>query len=159
MEIAKDTLVHIEYSLHDADGVHLNPNERELIYLHGGYGHIFSELENAMDGKVLYDTFKITLSPEKAFGEYKEELLFEEQLSDLPEDVFVGMELDGNNDEFPEETIIYIITNIHNDSATLNGNHPLAGKTITFEGLITEIQELNEDEVRAILEHDAHHHD
>ena len=40
MKIAKNTLVHIEYTLHDADGVHLNPNEGELIYLHGGYGHI-----------------------------------------------------------------------------------------------------------------------
>ena len=159
MKIAKNTLVHIEYTLHDADGVHLNPNEGELIYLHGGYGHIFSELENALEGKVLDDTFKVTLSQEEAFGEYNEELLFEEQLSALPEEIYVGMELDGSNDESPEENIIYIVTNITKDSVTLNGNHPLAGKTITFEGVITEIQELNEDQVRAILEHDSHHHD
>lgn len=158
MKIAKNALVHLEYRLSDADGVHLNPNEGELIYLHGDYGHIFSELENTLEGKSVNDTFKVTLSPEEAFGEYKAELLFEEQLSELPEDIFIGMELDGSNEESPEETIIYTIININDDSATLNGNHPLAGKTLTFEGTITEIQELNADEVRGILEHDEHDH-
>ncbi|EDZ63383.1 peptidylprolyl isomerase, FKBP-type [Sulfurimonas gotlandica GD1] len=159
MEIARNRLVHIEYTLHDADGIHLNPNEGELIYLHGGYGHIFSELENALDGKVVDDTFKVTLSPQEAFGEFEEELLFTEELSELPEDIYVGMELDGDSDELSEKNIIYTIMNINDEYATLNGNHPLAGKTLTFEGLITEIQELNEDEVQAILEHDTHHHD
>lgn len=159
MKIAKNALVHLEYRLSDADGVHLNPEEGELIYLHGGYGHIFAELENALEGKAINDTFKVTLSPEEAFGEHKEELLFEEQLSELPEDIFIGMELDGSDDESPEENIIYTITEINDDFATLNGNHPLAGKTLTFEGIITEVQELNAEEVRGILEHDAHGHE
>ena len=158
MKIAKDTLVHIEYTLHDANGVHLNPNEGELIYLHGGYGHIFSELENVLEGKVLDDTFKVTLSEEEAFGKYNEELLFEEQLSDLPEDIYVGMELDGNDDDSAQEALIYIVTNINGNSVTLNANHPLAGKTITFEGVITEIQELDKDQVKSVLEHDTNHH-
>jgi FKBP-type peptidyl-prolyl cis-trans isomerase SlyD len=151
--------VYLEYTLHDADGAHLNPNEGELIYLHGGYGHIFPELENAVDGKVVDDTFKVTFSPEKAFGEYDEELLVKELLSDLPKDIYIGMELDGNTDESPDETVVFRVMDIQSDHALLNGNHPLAGKTLTFEGVITKIQELEEDAIRKILEHGTQHLD
>ena len=48
---------------------------------------------------------------------------------------------------------------IRDDYATLNGNHPLAGKTLTFEGVITKIQELEVEAVNRILEHGTQHHD
>ena len=159
MKIAKNTLVYLQYTLHDANGVHHNPNEAELIYLHGGYGHIFPEFENAIDGKVVDDTFKLTLPPEDAFGEYDEELFVKEKLSNLPKDIYVGMELDGDSEESPEEVVIFTVMDIRDDYATLNGNHPLAGKTLTFEGVITKIQELEEEAVRRILEHGTHHQD
>ena len=46
MKITKNILVNIDYRLTDADNNHLNPEEEELIYLHGGYGHIFQDLED-----------------------------------------------------------------------------------------------------------------
>ncbi|MFT7004024.1 MAG: FKBP-type peptidyl-prolyl cis-trans isomerase SlyD [Sulfurimonas sp.] len=159
MKISKNKLVYLQYTLHDAEGVHLNPDEGELIYLHGGYNQVFPELENAVDGKVVDDTFKVTIPPEEAFGEYDEELLVKESLDDLPKDIYVGMELDGNTDESPDVTVIFTVTDIQDDHATLNGNHPLAGKTLTFDGVITQIQELEEDAIVKILKHGAHHHD
>ncbi|WP_373002591.1 peptidylprolyl isomerase [Sulfurimonas sp.] len=159
MEIAKNRLVYLQYTLHNADGEHLNPNEGELIYLHGGYGHIFPELENAVEGKVVDDTFKVTFSPEEAFGEYDEELIVKELLSDLPKDIYVGMELDGSTDVAPDETVIFTVIDIQDDHATLNGNHPLAGKTLTFEGVVKKIQELEENAINKILEHGTQHLD
>ncbi len=159
MEISKNKLVYLDYTMHNADGKHLNPNEGELIYLHGGYGHTFPAFENAIDGKVVDDTFKITFPPEEAFGKYDEELLVKGQLSDLPKDIYLGMELDGNTDESPDETVVFTVMDIQDDHAILNGNHPLAGKTLTFEGVITKIQELEEDAIRTILEHGTQHLD
>jgi FKBP-type peptidyl-prolyl cis-trans isomerase SlyD len=158
IKISKNKLVYIDYTLHDSEGEHLNQDESELIYLHGGYGQVFVELENAVEGKMVDDTFKVTISPENAFGIYDENLVLKEQLGDLPEDVHVGMELDLD-DESSEENIIYTVVDIQNDYATINGNHPLAGKTLTFEGVIKEIQELDEDAIENILEHEKHHHD
>ncbi len=155
MKITKNILVNIEYRLSDADGNHLNPEEEELIYLHGGYGHIFQELEDALEGKEAGDTFKVTLTPKQAFGEYKEELIVQEALSELPEDIFIGMELEGSDEE---SQLIYVITNIGDDSALLNANHPLAGRTLTFEGKITELQELSDEEAKELLEHEHHDH-
>jgi len=157
MKISKNKLVYLEYTLHDADGKHLNPDEGELIYLHGGYGHTFEAFENAIDSKVVDDTFKITLPPEESFGEYDEELLIKEHLKDLPKDIYVGMELDGNTDVSPDEIVIFTVIDIQDDHATLNGNHPLAGKILTFKGIITKVQELEEEAINRIIKHGTQH--
>jgi len=159
MEISKNKLVYLDYTINDTDGKHLNPNEGELIYLHGGYGHTFPAFENAIDGKKVNDTFDVTFPPEDAFGEYDEELLVKVSLSDLPKDIYVGMELDGNNAVSPDEIVIFTVIDIQKDHATLNGNHPLAGKTLTFKGVITKIQELEEKAINKILEHGTQHLD
>ncbi|MDD2790316.1 MAG: FKBP-type peptidyl-prolyl cis-trans isomerase [Sulfurimonas sp.] len=157
MQITKNILVNIEYRLSDENNNHLNPDEGELIYLHGGHGHIFQELEDALEGKKAGDTFKVTLRPEQAFGLHNEELLVQEPLSELPEDIFIGMELDGL-DEQTQESILYVVTDIEDDFATLNANHPLAGLTLTFEGTITELEELTQEGIDEILAHEHHEH-
>jgi len=157
MKITKNILVHLDYCLSDAQNNHLNPDEEELIYLHGGHGHIFQELEDALEGKSAGDTFKVTLKPEQAFGEYKDELVVTENVSDLPEDIFIGMELDAS-DEGSDESTIYVVTNIQDDKVLLNANHPLAGLTLTFEGRVMELEELTPEGVQEILEHESHEH-
>jgi FKBP-type peptidyl-prolyl cis-trans isomerase SlyD len=154
MKITKNTLVHIDYRLSDSDNNHLNPNETELIYLHGGYGHVFQALEDALNNKEAGDSFKVTLTPDEAFGEYDEDLIVQEPLSELPEDIYIGMELDTDD----ESQTLYVVTNIQDDFALLNANHPLAGCTLTFEGKITELQELSDEEIKELLEHDHHDH-
>ena len=157
MQITKNILVNINYRLSDEENNHLNPGEEELIYLHGGHGHIFGELEDALEGKEAGDTFKVTLTPAQTFGEYIEELIEQEPVSALPEDIFIGMELNGS-DEGSEEEVIYVVTNIQDDVVTLNANHPLAGKTLTFEGTITELEEITEEGIKEILDHKHHDH-
>lgn len=154
MKITKNILVNIDYRLTDENNNHLNEGEEELIYLHGGYGHIFQDLEDVLEGKEVGDTFKVTLAPSQAFGEYKEELVVKEPLEELPEDIFIGMELEGAEDE----DLVYSVTHIEDDFALLNANHPLAGLTLTFEGTVTELQELGDEEIKEILEHEHHDH-
>lgn len=157
MKITKDILVHIDYRLSDENNNHLNPEEEELIYLHGGYGHVFQKLEDALEGKTAGDTFKVTLLPTEAFGEYKESLIVQEPLSALPEDIFIGMELDASSED-SDESLIYVVANVQDDFAILNANHPLAGLTLTFEGKIMELEELTPEGIKEILEHDEHEH-
>lgn len=156
MKITKNILVHIDYSLKDENDFHLNPDEEELIYLHGGYGHVFAKLEEHLEGKEAGDSFKVTLTPDEAFGPYKEELVVLESLSLLPEDIFIGMELESVDEE-SGEVLIYAVSNLEGENALLNANHPLAGKTLTFEGVITELEELTQEGVNEILAHDAEH--
>jgi len=156
MKITKDILVHIDYSLRDENGVHLNPEEEELIYLHGGYGHVFAKLEEHLEGKEAGDKFCVTVSPEDAFGVYDENLVERESLHNMPEGIMEGEELESV-DENSGEKLIFIVTNIEGDEVLLDANHPLAGKTLKFDGVITELEELTEEGVAEILAHDAQH--
>jgi FKBP-type peptidyl-prolyl cis-trans isomerase SlyD len=156
MKITKNILVELDYRLTDEDNNHLNPEEEELIYLHGGYGHVHEALEEALEGKAEDEEFKIVLTPTQAFGEYDENLVVKELLSDLPKELYVGMELDSADDDAEEEGTIYIVKEIQEEFAILDANHPLAGLTLTFEGKVVNLQALSEDEIEELLAHDHH---
>jgi FKBP-type peptidyl-prolyl cis-trans isomerase SlyD len=152
MKITKDVLVCLEYRITDEEGECLNPEDSELIYLHGGYDHVFAALETCLEGKEEGDLFKATFAPHEAFGVYREDLLVKVPLSELPEDIFVGMEME-TDEEDGEEKRIYLVTEIEEEYALLDANHPFAGLTLTFEGEVTELQALSEEAIEEILAH------
>ncbi len=156
MTITENALVSLDYRLTDTEGNLLNPDQEPLIYLHGGHGHLFRKVEEALEGKSVGETFHVTLSPGEAFGDYDKELVVEEPLSELPDEITVGMEIDGYMEESPDDVIIYTVTELHEEYAVLDGNHPMAGMSLIFEGTVQDVQELSEEAIREILEH---HHD
>ncbi|MBW7861770.1 MAG: FKBP-type peptidyl-prolyl cis-trans isomerase, partial [Rhodocyclaceae bacterium] len=70
MEIAKNTVVTLEYTVRDSDGNMIDDGEHPLVYLHGGYDGIFPLLEEALHGKKVGERFQVKLQPEDAFGDY-----------------------------------------------------------------------------------------
>jgi FKBP-type peptidyl-prolyl cis-trans isomerase SlyD len=158
MPITKNSLVTLEYRLTSTEGELLNPEEELLTYLHGGYGQIFEKVEDALEGKKVGDNVHIELAPAEAFGDYDGSLVLEESLHELPDDLAVGMEIDGYLEENPEDVIIYTVKEIRGEEAVLDGNHPLAGQSLVFDATVQEIQPLEEDAVREILEHHHHYH-
>lgn len=154
MTITKDCLVTVDYHINDTEGKILHEEEEPIIYLHGNYGHIFKVIEEILEGKSIGDTFKVTLSCEQAFGQYDPELVLTEDLSELPEGLSVGMEIDGYMDEDSEDVTIYMVSEIDGDKATLDGNHPLAGMDLVFEGTVLEIHEASKEEIHEILNHE-----
>lgn len=157
MPIEKNTLVTLDYRLSSPEGETLH-DEKDLMYVQGGYDQIFANVETALEGKDVGDTIRVALSPEDAFGEYDGSLVLEEFLSELPDELEVGMEIDGYSEENPDDVIIYTVKEIRGDKAVLDGNHPLAGQSVVFEATVKELQALDEAAVKEILEH-HHHHD
>jgi len=156
MSITKNTLVTLDYRLTSPEGEELYA-EKDLMYLHGGFEQIFEKVEAALEGRNVGDKVSVALSPADAFGNYDGALLIEESLSELPEDLEVGMEIDGYDEANPDDVIIYTVKEIRGDEAVLDGNHPLAGRSIVFEAEVTETQALDEAAVQEILEHQHHH--
>lgn len=154
MQITKNCIVTVDYHINDLEGNLLHKEEEPIVYLHGNYGQIFSKIEETLDGKQIGDTFSVTLSAEDAFGTYDPELVVTEKLSELPDDLSVGMEIDGfeDDEDETEEVVIYTVTKIEDDHATLDGNHPFADMDIIFEGIVLDIEEASEEEIQEILE-------
>lgn len=157
MTITKDCIVTIDYHINDTEGNLLHEEEEALVYLHGNYGHIFPSVEKELEGKSIGETFKIELSADKAFGIYDPSLVISEALSELPLEISVGMELDGYFEEDSDDVIIYTVSEIEGDHATLDGNHPLAGMDLIFEGTVLDIHEATPEEIKEVQEfHHTH---
>lgn len=153
MTVTKNCIVTLDYIVTTSDGQMIDEGKEPLVYVHGGYENIFAPVEKAMEGKSVGDSFKVAVSAIEAFGEYDEELLVIEALDNLPDDLTVGMQIEGYMPEDEDDIFIYTVTEIKDDSAVLDGNHPLAGINMVFEGTVTEIHPATQEEIDAMLHH------
>lgn len=151
LKIEKNALVSMSIKLEDENGNIVDESD-EMIYLHGGYNQIFQKLEDELEGKKVGDSFHVKLTPSEAFGEYKESFVLKELLEDLPEEISIGTELDGE-----EQGVVYVVESIDETHATLNANHELAGIALIVTGEILEIEHLSDEAVEEILKAEHHH--
>ena len=150
-KIKRNTLVSMSLKLENKAGDIIDDSD-EFMYLHGGYKQIFQKLEDLLDGKEVGAHFRLVLTSAQGFGEYDESLVLKELLENLPEDIAVGMELDGEDKE-----MIYVVERIEQEYAILNANHPLAGIEIVASGEILEIEHLSDEAVEEVLKAEDHH--
>jgi FKBP-type peptidyl-prolyl cis-trans isomerase SlyD len=155
MKIVKNTVVSLSYELFDSDGELLERVEDPVSYLHGGYDGIFPLVEEALHGKKTGDHCEVTMQPGDAFGEYDHTLVEVEPRNAFPKEVEVGMQFEGGPENSEEEDfILFTVTDVTDDEVTVDGNHPLAGKTLTFNCTVTGVRPATAEE----LEH-GHVHD
>lgn len=150
MKVVKNSVVTLDYRVTNPEGVEVDDGQTPLVYLHGGYDDLFPKLEEALEGKAVGDTVTVRLHADEAFGEYDPELVQIESLDNLPEEVEVGMELEGapaDESDEDEEIIFYRVTAIDGDEATLDGNHPLAGQPLVFTCTVAAIRPASADEL------------
>ncbi|OGS81418.1 MAG: peptidylprolyl isomerase [Gallionellales bacterium GWA2_59_43] len=148
MKIAKDTVVSLRYELFDADGELLEKVEDPVSYLHGGYDGIFPLVEEALHGKSVGDICNVTMKPDDAFGEYDHQLVEVEQRSAFPKDVAIGMQFEGGPESSDEDDfMLYTVVDVTDDEVTVDGNHPLAGKILTFNCSVVGVRAATEEEL------------
>lgn len=104
-----------------------------------GEGEMYEPVEAALIGMQVGEKKTIVITPEDAFGEYDSESIFNIKRSELPEDITpeVGLTLEvaGEDEDFYMVTMIEIT----DEEITLDTNHPLAGKELTYEFELVEI--------------------
>lgn len=157
MQIAKDTVVALDYELFDVDGNLIEKTDEPIEYLHGGYDGIFPVVEQALDGKNAGDTCRVRLEPDDAFGEYDAELVHVEPLDKFPGTVNVGMQFEGRSGT-SDEMLVYTVTDIADDKVVVDGNHPLAGQTLDFSCTVSSVRSATSEELQHGHAHGAHSH-
>lgn len=159
MEIVKNSVVTLKYTVVDPDGNMIDDGSHPLVYLHGGYDGIFPVLEEALHGKKVGDQLKVKLQPEDAFGDYDEELVLVEDISQFPENIEVGMSFERVTED-GEEDMLYRITDIADGKVVVDGNHPLAGTALVFDITVAEVRKATAEELAHGHVHGpgGHHH-
>lgn len=139
-------MVALDYELFDADGSLVEKTDGPIEYLHGGYHGIFPLVEKALEGKRVGDRCRVRLAPGDAFGEYDAELVQVEPRSKFPDSVAVGMQFEGTG-ERSHEARIYTVTDIAADKVVVDGNHPLAGRTLDFSCVVAGVRAASTEEM------------
>ena len=157
MEVAKNTVVSLNYELSDTDGKLIEKTDSPIEYLHGGYDGIFPLVEKALAGKSAGETCRVRLEPDDAFGEYDAGLVHLEPRNKFPDSIAVGMQFEGRGTE-SGSTLIYTVTNIADDKVVVDGNHPLAGKALDFICTVAAVRAATKEELTHGHVHGPHGH-
>ncbi len=160
MQIAEKSVVSIHYTLTNAEGNVLDSSEGQdpLAYLHGA-SNIIPGLENALVGKSVGDSLKVTVEPEEGYGPVRDELV-----QDVDRSAFSGIDSIEIGMQFMAQTPWgeqpVTVVKVEGDNITLDGNHPLAGQTLTFDVEVVEVRAATDEEVEHGHAHGAggHHH-
>ena len=113
--------------------------ERDPLEFVLGQGSLIPGFESAVEGREAGEKVCVTLPPDKAYGDVDRELIFTVPRAQVPDHIPLnaGVPLQLSNEQGQMDVTI---TEVGADEITLDANHPLAGKTLTFEIEIVEIR-------------------
>lgn len=138
--ITEGSKVSLEYTLNVDGGetVDSNTGEDPLVYTQGN-NEIIPALEEELNGLAAGDEKQVTLPPEQAYGAVDPEAFQEVPLEQIPEDarqegqLLVMQDQQGNRQQIK-------VSEIREETALLDLNHPLAGKTLQFDVKVLDVQ-------------------
>jgi peptidylprolyl isomerase len=114
---------------------------REPLEFTIGAQSVIRGFEAAVEGMAVGSKTTVVIGPEDAYGPRVDGKITTIERSQLPDDPDpeVGMVLQA---EAPEGTVLFTVTGVSDETVTLDANHPLAGKQLTFDIEVTEIAKL-----------------
>ena len=143
--------VGLTYTIIDDQGSVVEQHEVPLGFVYGSDTELIGGMDQAILGKRPGDEVEVKLTPEEAYGERDPTLSFTDDLANVPPQFRkVGAEVQMQNEA--GETKTFHVTHITQDRLTVDGNHPLAGKTLTVKVRINEVRDARpgEDKVSGI---------
>jgi FKBP-type peptidyl-prolyl cis-trans isomerase SlyD len=151
-------VISFEYTLTDDDGrtVDTSRGRAPLSYLHGA-GNIVAGLEKALDGQPIGASFKVSIPPEEGYGVHAPGLIRNVAIRKLPGGkAKVGTRVRLDTSAGPH---VFVVKSVKGDYAQLDGNHPLAGKTLHFDVEVVDIRDPTAEEIAHGHVHGAGGHD
>ncbi|HRQ65688.1 MAG TPA: peptidylprolyl isomerase [Xanthomonadaceae bacterium] len=146
MKVAENTVVRFHYALSEGGQALESSFGREPLSALIGASGIIPGLEAALMGRAVGDRFEVTVPPEKAYGERHDQLV-----QRVPRKRFSG------SGHLQPGVQIMIETNQGRRMATvakvgvsvvdLDLNHPMAGKTLTFDIEVVDVREASTEEI------------
>ena len=132
--------VGIEYTLTLEDGTKVDSNVGgEAMRFEQGSGQIIAGRDKNLIGMKVGEAKQVRVTPEEGYGQIDPAAFSEVPISELPEDARQpGMMLMARDDQ--GRTRRLLVQKIEGDTATLDFNHPLAGKTLTFDVKILDVE-------------------
>jgi len=112
---------------------------RDPIQFRIGEGQVIPRFEQAMSGMEPGESKTVEVPADEAYGPHHEELVLMVDRNIFPEDAQpeVGLQFEVRQTDSPP--IVAMVTDVTESNATLDANHPLAGKDLIFDVQLLEI--------------------
>lgn len=140
-QVKQNDTVKVHYTGKLADGqVFDSSREREPIEFTMGQGQLIPGFEKGLLDMKVNEQKTIDIPSEEAYGAPREELVQEVNKEQLPEEIKPepGMGLVSKSPDGREMNLV--VREVKEDSIVVDGNHPLAGKDLTFDLEVVEIK-------------------
>ncbi len=137
IEAGKTVKVHYKGTLEDGS-VFDSSEDRDPIEFEIGSGMLLPGFENTVAEMEVDETRTVNIPSKEAYGDVNDEMVGEIPRSNLPDDIEpeVGMVLSMQS---PDGDMPVRVVAVDEENLTLDANHPLAGKDLTFELTLVEI--------------------
>ncbi|MFM1816273.1 MAG: hypothetical protein RLZ98_2968 [Pseudomonadota bacterium] len=139
-EAKQGDTVRIHYTGTFNDGTEFDSSAgRDPLEFEIGAGRIIPGLEREIVGMQVGDTKTVNVAAADAYGPHHPEGVQDVPLSDLPPnlDLSKGARLEAQSQE--GERMLLTVVGLTDETVTLDANHPLAGKDLTFQVELVEI--------------------
>lgn len=120
---------------HEFDSSH----QRDPIEFTIGAGNLIAKFEEEIVGMTVGEEKSFTIEADDAYGTHRADLVKRVERVQIPPeiDLGVGGQLQARQQDGSE--LVVTVVDIDPDYVTLDANHPLAGKDITFEVMLVDI--------------------
>lgn len=141
VKIADNLYVAIDYrlTLDSGEEIDRSPAGSPLGFV-AGTGSVIPGLESALHGRSAGEKFNVTIEPEQAYGPVQDELIQIVPRERFPEGLEIrpGMAFQARG---PRGPVAMTVAAVAPDAVTVDLNHPLAGKRLTFEVAVAEVRD------------------
>ena len=129
--------ISIHYAGKLEDGTVFDTSEgRDALEFEAGSPNIISGISDAVIGMEVGEEKTVEIAPEQAYGPRQEEMLVKVSAEQLPDGVKEGDVLSDGQAGSRAWTVV----EKNEEGAVLDGNHPLAGKTLVFDLTVVDKQ-------------------
>jgi peptidylprolyl isomerase len=113
--------------------------DREPLQFTVGEGQLIRDFEQAVVGMNPGESKTIQIPAENAYGPHHEEMIMVVDRSEFPEDLEPKVDQMLQVRQQDGQTFAVKVTDVSESKVTLDANHPLAGKDLTFDIQLSEI--------------------
>lgn len=132
--------VHYTGKLEDGTIFDSSQGGEPLEFTIGG-GQIIQGFEDGVVGMNPGESKTVTIPADRAYGPYKQEMVIVVDRDEFPPEInpSVGDQLQMNTPD--GQAFIVTVTDVTDTDVTLDANHPLAGKDLTFDIQLVDVQD------------------
>ena len=130
--------VHYTGTLNDGSVFDTSEGREPLKFRIGG-GQVIAGFDEALSGMEIGESKTVTIPADKAYGPHQQEMVMVVDRSKFPGELEPQMGQQLQVGQPNGHTFMATVTAISGEEVTLDANHPMAGKDLTFELQLVEI--------------------